>query len=172
MNTVNHHPTDNCGICTPFPDFHACLQMLPDCTLSACIMQLLTFFLSFPRSSRRSGDEYRHSQHRYGVRSQYGKCVIITSFFFFFLTIAGRMINATYAPVRGNTLHHHWGSPLRCCLVFVCSWSHASTCGFKGNDRFCLRIDCVDLSGGFSYSDDWIDSVISSTIKLTKQSNN
>lgn len=75
------------------------------------------FPLSSSRSPRRSGNEYRHSQHRYGVRSQYGKWVIITSFFFFF-TIAGQMINALYVPVRGNTLHHHWGSPFRCSSAF------------------------------------------------------
>lgn len=40
MNTDNYYPTDNCGICTPFPDFLACLQMLP---LYALILQLLTF---------------------------------------------------------------------------------------------------------------------------------
>lgn len=39
-STVSCYPTDNCGICTPFPDFHACLQMLP---LRALILQLLTF---------------------------------------------------------------------------------------------------------------------------------
>lgn len=73
------------------------------------------FPLSSCRSPRRSGNEYRHSQHRYGVRSQYGKWVIITSLFF---TIAGQMINALYVPVRGNTLHHHWGSPFRCSSAF------------------------------------------------------
>lgn len=28
MNTVNYYPTDNCGICTPFPDFHALILRL------------------------------------------------------------------------------------------------------------------------------------------------
>lgn len=45
LNTVNYYPTDNCGICTPFSDFHACLQMLPLCGL---IVQILTFSCPSP----------------------------------------------------------------------------------------------------------------------------
>lgn len=45
MNTVNYYPTDNCGICTPFPDSRACLQMLPLCSL---VLQLLTFLCLSP----------------------------------------------------------------------------------------------------------------------------
>lgn len=151
MNTVNYYPADNCGICKAFPDFPASPQMLSDCTL--CLNSAaFDVFLSFPRSSRRSGNEYRHSQHRYGVRSQYGKWVIITSLF----TIAGQMINALHVPVRGNTLHHHWGSPFRCFMGgFFSPWSHTSTCEFKGNNRFCLRVDWIHLSRGFDVLMSW-----------------
>lgn len=116
MNTVNYYPADNCGSCKAFPDFPESPQILPGCTLCLNSAAFDIFFLSSCRSPRQSGNEYRHSQHRYGVRSQYGKWVIITSLFFY--TIAGQMINALYVPVRGNTLHHHWGSPFRCSSAF------------------------------------------------------
>lgn len=177
MNTVNYYPTDNCGICTPFSP-----RVSSDVAFMWFNCADFDVFLSFPRSSCRSGDEYRHSQHRYGVRSQYGKWVIITPFSSLFLNMSRTNDKCNVCTCQGKYPPSPLGKPfalLLCGVLFVrlfvfllFSWSHASTCESKANDRFCLRVDWVDPWGGlWSWAYDWIDSVASSTNKLTKQSN-
>lgn len=117
MNTVNYYPTDNCGICTPFSP-----RVSSDVAFMWFNCADFDVFLSFPRSSCRSGDEYRHSQHRYGVRSQYGKWVIITPFSSLFLNMSRTNDKCNVCTCQGKYPPSPLGKPfalLLCGVLFV-----------------------------------------------------